>query len=75
MDPWEVEYILANISHADFASLKLPNILEMEEMKVFQIQVRIMWLWLSYSTMWLMNAVSSLATPLTGIVTVLAQYC
>ena len=37
MDSWEVEYLLANISHADFASSKLPNRLEMEEMEVFQI--------------------------------------
>ena len=39
-----MEYLLANISYADFASLKLPNKLEMEGMEVFRIYVRIMWL-------------------------------
>ena len=75
MDPWELEYLLANISHVDFASSKLPNILEMEELEVFQSQVRIMWLWLSHSTMQVMKAVSSSVAPLIGIVIVPAQYC
>ena len=39
-----MEYLLANISHADLASSKLPNRLEIEGMEVFQIHVRIMWL-------------------------------
>ena len=36
-----MEYLLANISHVDFASSKLPNKLEMEGMEVFRIHVRI----------------------------------
>ena len=33
---------MANISHADLASSKLPNRLEMEGIEVFRIHVRIM---------------------------------
>ena len=39
-----MEYLLANISHVDLASSKLPNRLEMEGMEVFRIHVRIIWL-------------------------------
>ena len=68
-----MEYLLANISHVDFASSKLPNILEMEGMEVFRNYVRIMWLRLSHSIMQPKKAASSSLAPLIGIVIALVQ--